>query len=197
MTEMKRLIPYILKFKGPFIIGLILLFLMVGFELIGPLISASIIDNHIRLGEGNIVLRPILYLIALFLGLKLMHSVVSYFSLIYLVSAGTKAIQQMRKDVFRHVQRLPIKYFDNLPAGKVVARITNDTESILELFTSVIPMILSSILTIVSIVTIVFLINTWTGIIMLLSIPIIILWGIIYRKYSNENNHIKREKIVR
>ena len=194
MTEMKRLIPYILKFKGPFIIGLILLFLMIGFELIGPLISASIIDNHIRLGEGNIVLRPILYLIALFLGLKLMHSVVSYFSLIYLVSAGTKAIQQMRKDVFRHVQRLPIKYFDNLPAGKVVARITNDTESILELFTSVIPMILSSILTIVSIVTIVFLINTWTGIIMLLSIPIIILWGIIYRKYSNENNHIKREK---
>ena len=168
MTEMKRLIPYILKFKGPFIIGLILLFLMIGFELIGPLISASIIDNHIRLGEGNIVLRPILYLIALFLGLKLMHSVVSYFSLIYLVSAGTKAIQQMRKDVFRHVQRLPIKYFDNLPAGKVVARITNDTESILELFTSVIPMILSSILTIVSIVTIVFLINTWTGIIMLL-----------------------------
>ena len=166
---------------------------MVGFELAGPLIAASILDNHIKLGEGNIFSDRSLFN-RLFLTIKLLHAVVSYFAQIVLVSAGTKAIQQMRHDVFKHVQSLPIRYFDNLPAGKVVARITNDTESILQLFASVIPMFMVSILTIFSITAIVFYVHFWTGIVMLLFIPVILIWGILYKKYSNENNHIKRER---
>src|SRR5699024_9150785 len=102
--------------------------------------------------------------------------------------------QKMRLDVFKHVQQLPIRYFDNLPAGRVVARITNDTESILQLFASVIPMFMVSILTIFSITAIVFYVHFWTGIVMLLFIPVIIIWSVLYKKYSNENNHIKRER---
>lgn len=191
---MLKLLPYIKQYKLMFLGGIMLMILMVGFELAGPLIAASILDNHIKLGEGNILLRPILYLIGLFLTIKLLHAVVSYFAQIVLVSAGTKAIQQMRHDVFKHVQSLPIRYFDNLPAGKVVARITNDTESILQLFASVIPMFMVSILTIFSITAIVFYVHFWTGIVMLLFIPVILIWGILYKKYSNENNHIKRER---
>lgn len=194
MKEMLKLLPYIKQYKLMFLGGIMLMILMVGFELAGPLIAASILDNHIKLGEGNILLRPILYLIGLFLTIKLLHAVVSYFAQIVLVSAGTKAIQQMRHDVFKHVQSLPIRYFDNLPAGKVVARITNDTESILQLFASVIPMFMVSILTIFSITAIVFYVHFWTGIVMLLFIPVILIWGILYKKYSNENNHIKRER---
>jgi len=194
MKEMLKLLPYIKQYKLMFLGGIMLMILMVGFELAGPLIAASILDNHIKLGEGNILLRPILYLIGLFLTIKLLHAVVSYFAQIVLVSAGTKAIQQMRHDVFKHVQSLPIRYFDDLPAGKVVARITNDTESILQLFASVIPMFMVSILTIFSITAIVFYVHFWTGIVMLLFIPVILIWGILYKKYSNENNHIKRER---
>ncbi|CDZ99031.1 putative multidrug resistance ABC transporter ATP-binding/permease protein YheH [Jeotgalicoccus saudimassiliensis] len=194
MKEMLRLLPYVKQYKGMFSGGILLMILMVGFELAGPLIAAAIIDNHIKLGEGNILIRPILYLIALFLAIKLMHAAASYFAQIVLISAGTKAIQQMRLDVFKHVQQLPIRYFDNLPAGKVVARITNDTESILQLFASVIPMFMVSILTIFSITAIVFYVHMWTGIVMLLFIPVIIIWGVLYKKYSNENNHIKRER---
>ena len=194
MKEMLKLLPYIKQYKLMFLGGIMLMILMVGFELAGPLIAASILDNHIKLGEGNILLRPILYLIGLFLTIKLLHAVVSYFAQIVLVSAGTIAIQQMRHDVFKHVQSLPIRYFDNLPAGKVVARITNDTESILQLFASVIPIFMVSILTIFSITAIVFYVHFWTGIVMLLFIPVILIWGILYKKYSNENNHIKRER---
>ena len=194
MKEMVKLLPYIKQYKGMFAGGILLMICMVGFELAGPLIAATILDRHIKLGEGNIVLQPILYLIALFLTIKLLHAVTSYFAQIVLVSAGTRAIQKMRLDVFKHVQNLPIRYFDNLPAGKVVARITNDTESILQLFASVIPMFMVSILTIFSIVGIVFYVHFWTGIVMLVFIPIVIIWGVLYKKYSNDNNHIKRER---
>ena len=194
MKEMIKLLPYIKQYKGMFAGGIILMICMVGFELAGPLIAATILEKHIKLGEGNILIRPILYLVALYLTIKLLHSVTSYFAQIVLVSAGTRAIQKMRLDVFKHVQNLPIRYFDNLPAGKVVARITNDTESILQLFASVIPMFMVSIFTIFSIVGIVLYVHFWTGIVMLVSIPIVIIWGVLYKKYSNDNNHIKRER---
>lgn len=194
MKEMVKLLPYIKQYKGMFAGGILLMICMVGFELVGPLIAATILDRHIKLGAGNIVIQPILYLIALFLTIKLLHALTSYFAQIVLVSAGTRAIQKMRLDVFKHVQNLPIRYFDNLPAGKVVARITNDTESILQLFASVIPMFMVSILTIFSIVGIVLYVHFWTGIVMLVFIPIVIIWGVLYKKYSNDNNHIKRER---
>jgi|GEM_PF-6603780 ABC-type multidrug transport system, ATPase and permease components len=179
MKEMLKLLPYIKQYKGMFTGGILLMICMVGFELAGPLIAAAIIDNHIKLGEGNILIRPILYLVALFLTIKMMHAVASYYAQIVLISAGTRAVQKMRLDVFKHVQQLPIRYFDNLPAGKVVARITNDTESILQLFASVIPMFMVSILTIFSITAIVFYVHFWTGVVMLLFIPVIIIWSVL------------------
>ena len=51
--------------------------------------------------------------------------------------AANRIIQKMRNDVFEHIQTLPIRYFDNLPAGKVVASVTNDTEAIRDLYVTV------------------------------------------------------------
>lgn len=194
MQEIKKLMPYVKLYKGLFTLGILMMIVMVVLELLGPLIAMNILDHHIKLGAGNIVIEPILYLLALFLTIKLTHAVMSYYTKIVLVSAGTKAVQKMRHDVFNHVQNLPIKYFDNLPAGKVVARITNDTESILQLFAEVIPAFLVGMLTIFGIVGIVFYVHFWTGIIMLIFIPVMIIWGVLYKKYSNDNNHIKRER---
>lgn len=194
MHEMKKIWPYVKQYNKLFTLGILMMIVMVVLELLGPLIAMTILDNHIKLGTGNIVITPILYLLTLFLTIKLTHAVMSYFTKIVLVSAGTKAVQKMRHDVFNHVQNLPIRYFDNLPAGKVVARITNDTESILQLFAEVIPMFLVGTLTIFGIVGIVFYVHAWTGIVMMLFIPVIIIWGVLYKKYSNDNNHIKRER---
>ena len=104
MKEMVKLLPYIKQYKGMFAGGILLMICMVGFELAGPLIAATILDRHIKLGEGNIVLQPILYLIALFLTIKLLHAVTSYFAQIVLVSAGTRAIQKMRLNTCRTCQ---------------------------------------------------------------------------------------------
>lgn len=54
-----------------------------------------------------------------------------------LQSAANRIIQRMRSDVFAQIQRLPINYFDNQPAGKIVSRITNDTESVKDLYVQV------------------------------------------------------------
>ncbi|TVT29307.1 ABC transporter ATP-binding protein [Salinicoccus cyprini] len=194
MKELKRLINYALYFKGWFALGIILMILMVGFELLGPVIAMIILDRHIQGGEGQIEMLPIYQLLAVFLGTNLLYAIFSYFQEVVLQNSGALVVQKIRNDVFQHVQKLPIRYFDDLPAGKVVARITNDTESILHMFSIVLPMFLVSTLTIGAITVVTLFINIWTGLVMLLFVPIIIVWMILYRKYSNDYNHMRRER---
>lgn len=194
MEEIKRLIRYASDYKWLFIRGIILMVFMVGFELLGPFIAMLILDNHIKVGGNTIELTPIFQLLGLFFLIKVLHAVFSYFQTVILQKSGALVVQKMRNDIFRHVQKLPIRYFDNLPAGKVVARITNDTESILQMFSVVLPMFMVSALTVGAITVIIFTINFWTGLIVLIFLPMVILWMILYRKYSNDYNHNKRER---
>ncbi|WP_017548709.1 ABC transporter ATP-binding protein [Salinicoccus carnicancri] len=194
MAEMKRLLGYAMEYKWMFASGVMLMILMVGFELLGPFIAMMILDDHIKVGGGSIELAPIFKLLGLFFSIKVLHAVFSYFQTVILQKSGGLVVRKMRNDVFSHVQRLPIRYFDDLPAGRVVARITNDTETILEMFSVVLPMFMVSALTVGTITVIIFTINVWTGIMMLVFIPVIILWMVLYRKYSNDYNHNKRER---
>ncbi|HIV82727.1 MAG TPA: ABC transporter ATP-binding protein, partial [Candidatus Salinicoccus merdavium] len=181
MTEIKRLLKYSLDYKWWFIAGNILMVLMVFFQLLGPLIIMTVIDNHIRLGEGNINVEAVIRLLIIYALIKLFHAVAAYYAQIILQSSGAKVVQSIRHQVFEHIQKLPVRYFDNLPAGKVVARITNDTESMLQFFTYVLPMFLVNGLTMIAITAAIFIVNIYAGIIMLIFVPIILLWLILYR----------------
>lgn len=194
MKEIKRLFSYAIPYKWWFTLGIILMFVMVGAELIGPVVIMTILDDYISLGEGNVMIEPIIQLLILYGLIKLIHAIVAYISQIILQGTGARVVQGLRHELFEHIQRLPIRYFDNLPAGKVVARITNDTETILEFFTMVLPTLLVSGLTMLAITVAIFFINPIAGVIMLLAVPLIVLWMYLYRKYSNNFNHTKRER---
>jgi len=194
MAEMKRLLGYAMEYKWMFASGILLMILMVGFELLGPFIAMMILDNHIKVGGNSIELAPIFKLLGLFFAIKVLHAIFSYFQTVILQKSGGLVVRKMRNDVFSHVQKLPIRYFDDLPAGKVVARITNDTETILEMFSVVLPLFMVSALTVGTVTVIIFTINVWTGVMMLIFIPVVISWMILYRKYSNDYNHNKRER---
>lgn len=193
MTEFKRVTAYALNFKWWFVLGIVLTILTVGLQLLSPVVLMVVLDRYIDI-DGPIDLSPVLMMLALFLTIRLVHAAVVYFSHIVLQSTGAKTVQELRTDVFKHIQKLPVKYFDNLPAGMVVARITNDTESILALFSSVIPTFLVSILTIAGITGAIYIVHPFAGVIMLIFIPLIILWIVLYRIYVNKYNHVKRER---
>ena len=163
-------------------------------ELLGPVVIMTILDDYISLGEGRVLLEPIIQLLIIYAVIKVVHAIVAYATQIVLQNTGARVVQGMRHEVFEHIQRLPIRYFDNLPAGKVVARITNDTETILQFFTVVLPTLLVSGLTMIAITIAVFYINVFSGVVMLLAVPLVIVWMILYRKYSNDFNHTKRER---
>ncbi|WP_307000453.1 ABC transporter ATP-binding protein [Lederbergia panacisoli] len=134
-------------------------------------------------------------LLALYFGLVIIAAIFNYGQYFYLQKAANRIIQKMRIDIFSHVQRLPIRYFDNLPAGKVVARITNDTEAIRELYVAVLSNFFTGFIYIIGIYTAMFILDAKLALFCMLLIPIMFAWMIFYRKFASKYNHVIRSKV--
>lgn len=140
-------------------------------------------------------IKYMLILIGIYFILLVFASFFQYGKSYLLQTSANRVIQKMRLDVFGHIQRLPINYFDNLPAGKVVARITNDTETIRELYVTVLATFFTSTIYLSGIFIALFLLDTKLAMICLTILPILVVWIIIYRKYASKYNHIIRTRI--
>ncbi|MFJ7919227.1 ABC transporter ATP-binding protein [Lysinibacillus fusiformis] len=194
MSTSQRLMRYALYFKKPIFLGLFFLTIAVFTELVGPFIAKHIIDNYMKI--GHIEIKPITWLLIVYLLLAIATAILRYFMYIYLQIGANRVIQKLRKDVFEHIQTLPIQYFDNLPAGKIVARVTNDTEAVRNLYVQVLSNFVTSFISIFGVYIALFILNWKMAMLALTMIPIVYLWMILYRKFASKYNDVIRTKIA-
>ncbi len=100
----------------------------------------------------------------------------------------------MRVDVFNHLSKVPVRYFDHQPAGKIVARITNDTEAIRELYMTVLATFFSSFVYIIGIYFALFLLDVRLAVMTLAVLPLLFIWFKLYRKFAARLNRTIRAK---
>ncbi|OWA33846.1 multidrug ABC transporter permease [Saccharibacillus sp. O16] len=113
----------------------------------------------------------------------------------WLQSAANRVIQKLRLDLYAHIQRLPVHFFDNLPAGKVVSRVTNDTEAVKDLFIAVLSNFTTGIVYITGIYVALFILDPRLAAVSLFIVPLIILWIYLYRKVATKYNTIIRSRL--
>lgn len=140
-------------------------------------------------------LSGILRLCWIYFGLILVSAVFSYGQRYYLQAAANRIIRKLRIDVFGQMNRLPIRYFDNLPAGKVVSRITNDTETIRELYVTVLANFFTGTVYMAGIFAALFILDVRLAAICLFIIPVLAVWIYIYGKAAKRYNHTIRSTI--
>ncbi|BCG59575.1 ABC transporter ATP-binding protein [Paenibacillus sp. URB8-2] len=129
-------------------------------------------------------------------GMFLVISIFAEFGKTYwLQSSANQVVRRLRTDVYAHIQRLPVYFFDNLPAGKVVSRVTNDTEAVKELFIAVLSNFASGIINIIGVYTALFLLDARLGLVSLFIAPVIVVWVILYRKVATKYNTIIRSRL--
>ncbi|MEH7333641.1 ABC transporter ATP-binding protein [Neobacillus drentensis] len=136
----------------------------------------------------------IIQLLIIYFGLLVVSAIFQFGEHYLLKKSANRIIQKMRGDIFGHIQRLPIQYFDNLPAGKVVARITNDTEAIRELYVTVLATFFTSVIYITGIYIALFILNVKLAAICLVLLPILYIWMLGYRKYASKYNRVIRSR---
>ncbi|UNK16613.1 ABC transporter ATP-binding protein/permease [Paenibacillus sp. N3/727] len=140
-------------------------------------------------------LPDIYKLVGLFL-IAILVSMITVFAKTYwLQSSANRVIQKLRTDVYAHIQRLPVHFFDNLPAGKVVSRVTNDTEAVKDLFVAVLSNFASGTIYITGVYIALFLLDVKLGLISLFVIPMLIIWTVLYRKFATKYNVIIRSRL--
>ncbi len=140
-------------------------------------------------------LPRVLKMAGAYFGLLVVAAGFTYGQRLLLLTAANRIVQKMREDVFAHIQRLPVYYFDNLPAGKVVSRITNDTEAVRELFVAVLANFFSGIVYMTAIYGGLFLLDPRLALIALPLVPILIVWIIVYRRFAGRINEAIRSKL--
>lgn len=136
-----------------------------------------------------------IWLVAFYFGLTVVAAIFHFGQEFQLQRSANRIIQKMRTQVFNHIQRLPINYFDDLPAGKVVARITNDTEAIRELYVQVLGQFFHSGVYITGIYIALFILDPNLAAICLVLLPILYIWMLLYRKYASVYNQTVRSKV--
>lgn len=197
-STIKRLLTYLSYYKKQFTVGAILLLLAAALELTSPLIAKQLIDRVMTpaVDSRNLNTMLLIQLLAGYLLVNLIGSLFRYISLLQLRKMSNSIVKKMRDQLFDHMHKLPVSYFDQIPAGKAVARITNDTEVLRSNFyVIVISNLLSNIIQIIGAFIALFLLNRTLGAAMLILIPILGIWQHFYTKYASRYNLAMREYI--
>jgi ATP-binding cassette, subfamily B, multidrug efflux pump len=129
---MRRLLAYG-RPHAALVAGSLILLMTEGLlQLVGPLMTQQVIDIAVPARDVALATRA-----ALWLGLSLVLAFAcSYGETMLTALLGQRVMQQMRVDIFAHLQRLPVRFFDRNPVGRLVTRVTSDVESLNDLFTS-------------------------------------------------------------
>ena len=129
---MKRLSKYLIPYRAVLAGSGTMLILASGIEAIRPYLLKVAIDNYIVPGE----LQGLWGLALLYLGIVALDGAVRYGLLFLTQWTGQRIMVDLRLEIFRHLNRLSLRYFDRNPAGRIFTRVTSDVENVKELFTS-------------------------------------------------------------
>ena len=178
-----QFLPYMKKAKKSYIIGFVFSLLNVGLGVAGVYVLSKVFDGITGDLTRQIILKSLIVIAGY--GLILLCSGISnYIRNIYLVKGANEVYVRIQMQVYDHIQNLPIKYFDNMPAGSVVSRITSDVNQIRTFFVSTFVQILIIVLKIIFSYIVLFYVDVRFGLFMLALFPIMFIVLKIYNKLS-------------
>lgn len=167
-----------------------------------PFLTSLAIDKAIAPADGNTSLKLLYILSAAVVILYIIQWAASVYRIKYTNIIGQKVIYDVRSDLFKHIQKLSFNFFDKRPAGSVLVRVTNDVNSLQELFTSGVVNLMIDCVQLVGIVVILLLINWKLGLAVMITVPIMFListklrqkiriaWQVVRMKNSRINSHL-------
>jgi len=167
-----------------------------------PFLTSLAIDKAINPKDGNTSL-PLLYtLTASVIVLYLIQWIAGVYRIKYTNVIGQRVIYDLRSDLFKHIQKLSFNFFDKRPAGSVLVRVTNDINSLQDLFTNGVVNLMIDCVQLVGIIVILLLINWKLGLAVMVTVPIMFLvstklrqkiriaWQDVRMKNSRINSHL-------
>ncbi len=190
---LKRLLEFAKPYRRSFFVAFLLLLAATAADLAGPILIKVFIDDYLT--PKKLDAPPLILLGTAYLGLHILKVVVQYFQHVKFNEIALHIIQDIRVDIFSKVQKMPMKYFDETPVGSIVSRVTNDTETIKEMFVDVAASFMQNSFFLVGIFIAMFFLNVKLAMFCLILLPV--LYGLMkmYRHFSAIFYYRMREKL--
>jgi len=184
----KRLVTYIKPEKKKFFSSVILMVFSTVMRLIPAFLLGLTIDaisnNQLTLEEKLTLI--VYYSVGFFLSF-ILDIVAEYFHNLWLQEIGQNIIKSIRLQTFDHINNLGPDQINQVPVGKLVTRVMNDTNTLSEMYTGIAANLIKNIFFLLGTLGILFIINYKLTLILLLFLPVVIIAAIIFRKYSRQN----------
>lgn len=190
----RRTLTYIRPHKKKFILAIVFMLFVIALELMVPYLSGLVIGKLSH--PENTKYITILALSIGYLGSILMSLFFMYFETMILQKAGQAIVYQLREDVFHHIESLSIDQINGIPIGKLVSRVTSDTNAINDLYTNILINLLKNILSLFGIFSMMLALNFTLALYMLIFVPVVGGLSYAYRALSKKAYRRVRHSIT-
>lgn len=177
-----RLFKYTVPYKGIIALAFFTLTLSTIASMLTPYMVKIFIDDYLT--PRHFPQQSIIWLVVIFISIQVIGALTMYLSQYLFQYLAFKVIQQLRIDAFNKLGKLGMSYFDKVPGGSIVSRLTNDTETIVDMIVGVFSTFVIAFFMMISSYIMMFILDVKLALIALAFLPIIIIMLAIYRKYS-------------
>jgi len=177
-----RLLKYAKPYWHRFLLAFIIMLGSIVYDLLSPLVV-----GHIeKLVAEQFALSSLYAAVAVYAGILLVSVVCTYLQAVVLQKTGQRILSDIRLELFAHIEGLSHAQLGEIPVGKLVTRVTNDTNSISFLFTNILVTLIKNILVIVGVLGAMLLLNYALTLMVLCFVPFLVLFTVIFRKFSRK-----------
>jgi ATP-binding cassette subfamily B multidrug efflux pump len=203
----RRLLTYLSPYKLQVALALVAIVLKAGADVLGPYLMMTAIDKYLSAHAGghsllDRFLNPdpmvgIAQISGIYLGVLLLGFLFEFTQIYMMQWTGQKVMFDLRSQLYRHIQRMDIAFFDKNPVGRLVTRVTTDVDALNEMFTSGVVSIVEDVFVLAAILGIMLWTNWRLALIAFLVMPIIILTTQVFRKSVRDSYRRIRVAIAR
>lgn len=178
----KRLIQYAKPFKAQFGIVLLVMLFSIAYDVISP----ALVGKVEEMIKDDFELSALYSYVLIYAGILVVSLICSYVQAVVLQRTGQRILSNIRQDLFTHIESLSHAQLNNIPVGKLVTRVTNDTNAISMMFTNIIVNLVKNTFVIVGVLAAMLTVNYQLTLMVLCFVPFILLFTIIFRKFSRK-----------
>ena len=177
----KRLLVYAKPYKKQFIAVFLVMLVSIVYDLVSPLLVGHIVE---LVGTGDFRLDYLFTVVGVYAGILVVSMICTYVQSMVLQKTGQKILSSLREDLFVHIESLSHEQLNDIPVGKLVTRVTNDTNAITYLFTNILVTLLKNAMVIVGVLGAMLLLNYALTLMVLCFVPFLVLFTVVFRKFS-------------
>ena len=176
----RRLVQYAKPYGGKFALVGVLVLCSISYDIAAPLIVGYIEEMVV----GEFALNTLFAAVAVYAGVLLFSMGSTYLQAVILQKVGQRIISDLREDLFTHIESLSHEQLNEIPVGKLVTRVTNDTNAISMMFTNLLVNLTKNAFVILGILAAMLCLNYQLTLMVLCFVPFIVIFTVIFRKFS-------------